>query len=292
LRCELVDNYSLYFGSAASDCACYESITRGNVHPSWAVSAGISYWSRIDGCTILDALGEGASDQSSVANTLVCGSFNAASVKVDNIKNCALNSGKLISHNADALADAPGTIVAASSWLAVDRDGRPVIGSNVAVDAGDASLSLHAADTDLSGTQRIYNTKRDIGALEADWRERYANDLGARGFSVGKASPMVEESPAGLVRLNSGSSLVALWTVASATGKRLRSVTVRVTGDGSLSVSCNGEVRETATAADGTVSVLFKDDLSENELAFAYSGSGYAEILGIENAAGMKVIIR
>jgi hypothetical protein len=57
-------------------------------------------------------------------------------------------------------------------------------------------------------------------------------------------------------------------------------------------VSCNGEVRETATAADGTVSVLFKDDLSENELAFAYSGSGYAEILGIENAAGMKVIIR
>ena len=292
LRCELVDNYSLYFGSAASDCACYESITRGNVHPGWAVSAGISYWSEIEGCSILDALGEGASDRSVIANTLVRGSFYAARVKVDNIRNCALNIDKLVSHTATALADAPGTVVAASSSLAVDSDGRPVIGSNVAVDAGDVSLSRYIADFDLSGNQRIYNARRDIGALESDWRDRYVDDIGARGFSVVEASPMVEESPEGLVRLNPGSSIVAHWTVPSATGKRLRSVAIRITGGGSASVFYNGEALEMATAGDGVVSVPFRDDLSVNELAFAYSGDGYAEILGIENAAGMKVIIR
>lgn len=292
LRCELVDNYSFYFGSAASDCACYGTISRKNVNPDWFVNAGISNWSRIDGCTILDALSTGASQNSVIVNTLVKGTFYAANVKVENIKNCALNSDALHSHTAAALAEAPGTVLAASSMLAVDVDGRPKIGSNVAVDAGDESLSSYVSSKDVSGGQRIYNAKMDIGALEADWRGRFSDDIGARGFSVEFASPAVVESPDGCVRLDSDSSLTVLWAAPSAHGKRRRSVSVRVTGSGSVSVSYNGVVLGCASAADGVFPMRFVDELPENSLVFAYAGEGYADIIGIENDAGMRVLIR
>ena len=121
---------------------------------------------------------------------------------------------------------------------------------------------------------------------------RNAKDIGARGITVAAASATVTESPEGLVRLNPGAVLDAVWTLPSATGRRLRSVSVSVSGDGEIAVGYNGIVIGTVSAADGTASVPFKDDLAVNSLTFAYSGSGYAEILGVENEAGMKVIIR
>ena len=60
----------------------------------------------------------------------------------------------------------------------------------------------------------------------------------------------------------------------------------------SVSVSYNGVVLGCASAADGVFPMRFIDELPENSLVFAYAGEGYADIIGIENDAGMRVLIR
>ena len=63
-------------------------------------------------------------------------------------------------------------------------------------------------DLDALGGQRVYNGARDCGALEADWRVRYARDICSR-LNVQSADPQVSEQHDLSVRVNEGSSLNA-----------------------------------------------------------------------------------
>ena len=184
----------------------------------------------------------------------------------------------------------PGSLVANAASLRLDGEFRPVLGANVAIDRGDISL-LPASDraTDIRGGQRVYNNALDIGAVEADWRAKYAADIsGERAFVVTAASPEVEES-AGVVQLPAGTTLTAQWRN-SGLRNRNYAVALRLAEDSSVTVMLNGEILSTCSAA-GTHELKFNNALALNALSFVCT-SGGAEILSGDSLVGTIVTFR
>jgi hypothetical protein len=174
----------------------------------------------------------------------------------------------------------------------------PAIGGNAAVDQG--SIEHHDAgklgDTDLLGNPRIANGAIDAGALEADWREVYADALagGSSYFKVDYASPNVVLAEDAPLTVNDGQTLEA-----SCIGKRGRTVryqvALRVTGNGTLAVVADG--KETAyTAGDGDVTLSFLSSADKLSLVFAYAGGendgGAAQILSVSRQLGLWMTVR
>ena len=189
------------------------------------------------------------------------------------------------------VAAGTGCMATNSADLAVDGDGRPVIGSNVAIDKGDMSLFSRTLHTDLSGGRRVYNGAIDIGALEADWRGVYAADIGGNKMNVAAATSNVVETSAHAVRINPGQSIEATW--AGRPGRTTRfELPLRVTGTGTLTVTVNGEAR-TYTAADGDCILRFASALAGNDVKAAYDGTdGYGELLSGSRRVGIGVLFR
>ena len=78
----------------------------------------------------------------------------------------------------------------------VDADYRPVLGSFIGIDTGDASANRGTCDKDALGNPRILNGAIDIGAVEYDWRPKFAQELG-RSFTMTYASPTVTTNETG-----------------------------------------------------------------------------------------------
>ena len=188
----------------------------------------------------------------------------------------------------------PGSLVTSADTLKVDGDFRPVIGSNVAIDKGDTSLVPEAdRATDALGGQRVYNNALDAGAVEADWRPRYAADIGGgRSFSVTAASPAafeVEEPGRRVVRLTEGTALDARWSMAAGT-RRYYEVSVRVASGSEVEVALNGEAFRTFSSA-GEYELKFDNDFADNALSFACT-AGSAEILSAKCIRGVMIFVR
>ena len=102
-----------------------------------------------------------------------------------------------------------GLLVVDVSNLRLDENLRPVVGENAAIDQAVGPVANGPyPDLDALGGQRVYNGARDCGALEADWRVRYARDICSR-LNVQSADPQVSEQHDLSVRVNEGSSLNA-----------------------------------------------------------------------------------
>jgi hypothetical protein len=182
--------------------------------------------------------------------------------------------------------------------LKLDAEGRPVIGHNAAVDSANAEYygMDEYGDKDLSGAMRITNGKLDAGALEADWRDVYADSIsgGSRAFSVVSASQNVVGSVGSPVKLHPGERLEAAW---KKQGNRLATYTTtfRVTGNGTLTVTVDGkDYAYTSDDGDATLKILSKASLLD--IAFAYVGgendTGFAEILSSERDIGLWMVIK
>lgn len=78
----------------------------------------------------------------------------------------------------------------------MDEKYRPVLGRFAGIDRGGAYSSEALVYTDLYGTPRILNGAIDIGAVEYDWRPKFAEELGKR-FTVTYASPSVTTNAGG-----------------------------------------------------------------------------------------------
>ena len=219
------------------------------------------------------------------------GPWEGRTVAASNFHHCVVANdaeGYYTSAYHSTVAQGEGCITAPLSALPVDEDGRPVAGMNPAVDAADAAASSNIGEYDLSGVQRVYNGRLDVGALEADWRPRYAKDIsGNPAFAVVSASPSVVENESGNVRLEDGSVLDAVWEPAG----RRRSVRVEVTGSGTLTVALGDDVR-TVTAADGFSELKFSRGNDSRELSFIYAGEGFAEILRTKYDGMTTLLIR
>ena len=182
--------------------------------------------------------------------------------------------------------------------LKLDAEGRPVIGHNAAVDSANAEYygMDEYGDKDLSGAMRIMNGKLDAGALEADWRDVYADSIsgGSRAFSVVSASQNVVGAVGSPVKLHPGQRLETAW---KKQGDRLATYTTtfRVTGNGTLTVTVDGKAY-TYTSDDGDVTLKVLSKANLLDIAFAYVGgksdTGFAEILSSERDIGLSIVIR
>jgi hypothetical protein len=180
--------------------------------------------------------------------------------------------------------------------LQIEADYTPVIGGNVAVDAGD--FGLYDPDvcggTDIYGRQRVANGSMDIGAVEAQWLGRYSDDLAGLGIAVTNASPAVVETADGLVAIRDG-RLDLEWR--NSCGQALKHVLpVKVAGSGVLTVWLNGEVLGTAMSADGEAIFEFRNALAVNALSFVYvpgEGDAGAAFIGpLKRPLGHVIVIR
>ena len=176
--------------------------------------------------------------------------------------------------------------------LQADDAGRPVIGANLAVDAGDAAyLDLEEYATDLDGNPRAVNgLKMDIGCYEADWKGRYAEDLGSR-VSVSNASPAVCETVTRSVALVDGTALA--FSMRNQGGRTaVQTVTFRVNGAGTLTLDTgDGEpLAFTDTGAEQTYQLKTAD--AAKLYTFAFAGEGSAELIGGASVIGSAFILR
>ena len=92
----------------------------------------------------------------------------------------------------------------------------------------------------------------------------------------------------GTVTLLDGYSFDVVWTDAGA----LREFAATVEGAGTLSVSVNGVMFGTATAADGTKSFSFRPSDDGDTVRFTYAGEGSATLAGFKSGAGLMLIFR
>jgi hypothetical protein len=151
--------------------------------------------------------------------------------------------------------------------------------SSFLVDAGSAdALAYSGMEQDLSGGQRVYNGKIDIGPNEYDWRADFAGMIG--GVSVTKASPEVTTNAVGKVRIPDGGSMEIVPL-----GRDARKLAFRV-ADGELSAA--GGLSEETYTTDGQYPFATPANLS---LSFLGEG-GYADIVEILNRPGSILMIR
>ena len=212
-----------------------------------------------DGMTILNACGR-------VRNTLILG--HKAIVGACGLTRCAYSAAT--AGRFDTPATSNDCIVASSSDdLAMDGF-TPVIGSNIAVDAGDASLYDAAAlgDEDVYGNPRAVNGRRlDIGAVEAPWLGEYTAALCSRFVAVTSASPEVELTASGVL-VPGGASIAASVHGAG----RERAVTLSVAEGGACNVALDGA--SIASFSSGEGQTLNVTPSRENaELVFSATGA-------------------
>lgn len=299
VRCRIVGNRAVGGGGAGYYASYYGCLVDGNRSGETPGQAACWCYYDIIGCTL-------GADNKNFSETL---DNNAVHVAAD--KNNSRFLGNLVLGRCsagDMLIPASNCVFAAGSGsmtvdaesclykskdvlVEVDADLRPVIGANVAIDAALAELLDNVGgDYDLSGVRRVINGQRDIGALEADWRTRYAGDIASsRRFEVIDVTSNVVESAAGTVLINPEQSLTAQWS--GNEGQRTRrQVSFRVTG-GVLTVTVNGEPLE-FEASESVQTLTFVNSLALNELTFVCSDTACAELLSASRIMGTVVSIR
>ena len=292
VKCRVVENRSttvsgsgaagMYLGSA------YGTVFTGNAGPNWTVMNP----TLLSGCSIIknDIPASGTYDvilnnaSQSLVNTLCDGPSTASAAGL--ISHCAFASDWKNVISADKT---DGTCVfVPRTDLAVDDEGRPLVGANVAIDRGDRTAypADVLGDADLTGFQRVMNAALDIGALEADWRAVYSKAAGVRHGSCLSASENVTTNAAGTVTLSNGDQ-IAFAVTPKAKGQY--GLSAELTGAGALAISANDVDLEPLTSSG---SVEFASSGATDVLRLSYAGEGTSSFLLAEPRAGMLLLFR
>ena len=225
---------------------------------------------------------EGNADYLPIFNSIVLGNY-----KVGVTTNCCFLTGA--KNKATVTPREGGNITGDAS--VVDADGKPIADAAV-IDAGDASFCSAAllAGRDPAGVRRVLNSVIDIGAFEYDWGAPWAKKLGRR--------ITIDDMPsdAALVgdRLSfSNGEILMTWERGAPNVPYVYNV--RVTGNGMLTVTVNGEVVGTYTSANGAQELRFISELEANVLQFAYApgagDTGGAELFGFLHSNGLIISV-
>jgi hypothetical protein len=298
IRCQILRNTAVDRAAAVRGANLYGCIVDGNI----GANRHVEMFSRIDSCIIgpnaKKANGANAANAiynctGAIVNSLVLIPVISESGNLICATNCIFNANSNIANiPAERLVDCMVTNLSA---VAYDENYRPIVGANVGIDRADDTLSnlSFLGLTDLSGGQPVMNGARDLGALEADWRPRYAADLGGR-CTVSAVSPEVRENADGHVYLPSGSLEGAFAASSKASRRKLG---VRVTGTGTLTVTVAGEVVGEFTANGGDVqNMMLALSTAGDAFSFAYvpgkNDVGGAEIVECSRLVGSSIVIR
>ena len=175
----------------------------------------------------------------------------------------------------------------------VDADGKPIADAAV-IDAGDASFCSAAllAGRDPADVRRVLNGAIDIGAFEYNWGVPWAKTLGGRRLVI---DDMPSDAALAGDRLMFADGTVSMtWEKGSSHAPY--SYNIRVTGNGTFTVTMNGETVGAYTSADGAQELRFISERLMNELQFAYTpgagDTGGAELYGFLHANGFSISIR
>ena len=204
--------------------------------------------------------------------------------------NCAFTTAAFDAWPTNCIYD-EATIFADPSQLQADENGVPIPGKNVAIDAGDIQYvdSLYSA-TDLAGNPRAVNGLRmDIGCYEADWKNRYASDLGSR-LSVSEASPAVYETDSRTVALVDDTKVTIDLTGSGARVAR-QSIAFNVFGEGVLTLKVDGETHE-FTDTGALQMFVSNSKAALRRFEFSFAGAGRAELINCSSSVGMSLVIR
>ena len=150
------------------------------------------------------------------------------------------------------------------------------------VDAGVAVAE--EGETDLAGNQRVLNGAIDVGCYEADWKGRYAMDLGGRRATVTEVSSGVRDVGGAVVLANGESIALDL-----AAGGNTVKVEFAVAGGGTLTVTRNGQVVGQYTSGQ---LLTIGDAAALESFAFSYTGAGSATLARCRALPGALMILR
>ena len=186
-------------------------------------------------------------------------------------------------------------IVADLANLQTDPDLRPVVGANAAIDKADESVCELADDvTDLSGFQRVMNGRMDIGALEGDWRGKYARTIGnPKRVAVTAATPAITNAADG-VAIPVGTLAVTLMRPTGTTCDF--ALKFNVSGNGRLALTVDGEEKGEWTSADGMV--VYRPEFSGESAAVSFrympgvDDFGVATVMNARYESGMILLLR
>ena len=268
-------------------------VFKGN-GPSAGTGHSVCYDSKIVNCTLFGGqagattsdrglvYNEGGAKYLPILNSIVLGNYATGATTNNFILSGASNtSGVTTKFEGDNIT---------GDASAIDPDGVPVADSEV-IDVGDASFcsAEYLAGRDLAGTRRVLNSTIDIGAYEYDWGVSWGKTLGGKKL-------LIDDMPsdAALVgdRLAIADGTVSMtWEKGSSHAPYIYNV--RVTGNGTLTVTVNGEVVGTYTSADGAQKLRFISELAANALQFAYvpgaGDTGGAELYGFLHSNGFVI---
>ena len=296
VNCQLYDNWAKNNRAAASNCHLFNCVIDRNRGQN-----SLQNCYHVYNCTFgPDAKKEDGSATPAyglptgpVVNCLFLGETTSTTVQSD-------ASTTLFATNCVFVAQPTGTYYTYENCRqvadpGVDAGFRPALNAP-AVDFGDQKLVPQdllalGEGRDVLGAQRVYNGRIDVGAVEADWRPRFAQDIRASGIAVTAASPEVVESAQRKVRIPAG----VLETTLTGGGRSKVIVTVALHGAGALTATVDGEALAPASLVDGVATYAFRSPGPGAQLAFAYEPSAaddYAEIAGIDFRGGLSVIFR
>jgi len=297
-RCRLLENHALNNCSAGRNSRFFNCLFDRNTGGSVA-----GYWGALVNCTF-------AADNNATSSILD-GTAHVEGVMTTNVANTIFLSGRMKSTVPTRFENCVFVDTFFSTWdaskyttnefcavrsisdLAFDSAYAPIIGINPAVDSADKALydEDRAGSLDLWGNPRFVNgLKLDIGAVETDWKAKYAQDLRKRDVAVTAASPAVEETIAETVALIDGTSLELTWgNGMSSASKRVR---FKVSGGGTLSLSVD-EAEAQAFVATGLVQeYVFAPSADPSTLVFSFEGDGFAEIISCQRTDRSVLIIK
>lgn len=292
-RCRIVGNIGAHMGTGAYLSRlfrCFADQNDGNrmwFYQGSLEGCTVGAHNRWSGTTPAETWIETVGIDYYIHNTIVlAGAVYCAS---SNVYDCVFAPGVKV----DGLAKAHQCLLDATP-LVFEADGvTPKIGENVAVDRGHADwMSMEDLNTDLLGSPHYWNGCVDVGAVEADWRSRYARVLSGAKMKVDDAPASATEELDRQIRLRDG-SLEMSWR-ASREPRRL-AVNCSVPGTGTLVVRKNGDILDTVTAGE-TKQVVYDNPAVDDRLTFEYE-SGEADTLGaligkMASLSGMTVVIR
>ena len=306
-HCGGVGRQATFRGSVISNCTCssganarsqisrycnfhncvFDHFTKGNP---------LECCTRVDSCTFGADMAMPAVYQPSGTGPHIVNSVFLGSGRLYNWSQVAVFTNCVFGANVNYTTSDPsykfvtnGCIRATDDELVFDANYRPVVGANVCVDAALAEFCVSTAK-DAFGTPRLMNGARDIGGVEADWRPRYAKDIGP-GVAVPAVDGAATEVAGPAVRLPATAEGTALTV--TLTKAKAYDLEVVVAEGATLTMTKGDDVVATFTAADGVQSRKYVPAVAGETLVFTVTGeSGHADILGCRHVPGMAINFR
>ena len=297
VNCRFTGNRATGLAAAAQHCELHNCFVDEN-HGSYALAYNTGLFSctigaHHDGTSVLGPSAfSGYNQRPYVYNSLILCSKIHTGDAGGTFTNCVFNAAVLTSWPINNPTN-DTCIFAPLDQLAVDTNGVPVPGANLALDHGVTNyLNLVLCDdTDCAGNPRRVNGERmDVGCYEADWKARYSADLNARRAAVTAASPSVWETETRSVQLTDGSQL-ALDFLNPRGRHGPQIVTFRVTGGGTLELRLPGGETRSYSASQDVQNYTFRSTGTQT-LNFSFAGAGSAEILACQRDDGTIVVFR